>query len=117
MFSTQVRLIGVKEIDSVLRGLPLQINHRVMQAAHADAARPLIDRAKTLAPNGRTFGLERSIGVIKSSFERAGSLGEIQVGPRRGRYKGHAGHLIEYGTRTRRNRSGATRGVVKARPF
>lgn len=115
--NTTIQLTGVKEIDSVLKGLPDQINHRVLQAAHADAAKPLVDRAKTLAPNGRTFNLEKSIGVVKSSFSRAESLGEITIGPRRGSYKGNVAHLLEYGTRGRYTKSGAYRGKVTAKPF
>lgn len=117
--NTKLTLTGVKEIDGVLKGLPLQINHRVMQAAHADAAKPLVERAKTLVPNGasRTFRTEKSIGVLKSSFAAAGSLGEITVGPRRGEYKGNAAHLIEYGTKARYTKKGAARGKMTAKPF
>jgi hypothetical protein len=115
--NTKVTVTGVREIDQVLRGLPLQINHRVMQAAHADAATPMVERAKTLSPNGRTFHLEQSIGVVKSSYARSEFLGEISVGPRRGSYKGHHAHLIEYGTKPRTNKAGAFRGSVKPKPF
>lgn len=116
--NTKITLTGVKEIDDVLRGLPLQINHRVLQAANAEAAKPLVDRAKTLSPNGKTLNLEKSIGVLKSSFSSAQTLGEIQVGPRRGgANKGHTAHLVEYGTKPRYNKAGAFRGQMKAKPF
>ena len=103
---------GAKEVDDVLRGLPQQLNHRVMQAAHADASKPLIQTAKNLAPVGATGNLRNFIRVNKPTFKRAGVVGEIFIGPRRGKYKGHAAHLIEYG---KRNRGG--KGRTAPRPF
>lgn len=112
-----LRLTGEKEIDAVLRKLPAQVNHKVLQVAHASAAKVLVDAEKLNAPEGPTGHLIDSIGIIKTPFAKAGALGEINVGPRRGRYKGNAAHLVEYGTRPRRNKSGANRGVMKAKPF
>lgn len=114
----KVSVTGVKEIDAVLRGLPLQLNHKILGQAHADAAKPLIDRAKLLAPEGPTGNLVDSIGAEKESFSRATNVGETTVGPRRGRrYRGYAGHLVEYGTKSRKNRGGANRGRMPKRPF
>ena len=111
-----LRLTGQEEIDKVLRGLPKQVNHKILQAAHTSAAKVLVEAEKLSAPEGPTGNLVDSIGVIKTPIGRAGALGEINVGPRRGRYKGYAAHLVEYGTR-RRNFKGANRGVMPKRPF
>jgi hypothetical protein len=112
-----VKLVGVKEIDAVLRGLPAQLNHKVLQSAHQKAVKPTVDAAKLLAPEGPSGKLIDSIGVIKTNFSKATELGEIQAGPRRGRYKGNAGHLVEYGTKARYNKRGAYRGIMKKKPF
>lgn len=113
-----IRLTGYEDIDRVLRGLPLQVNHKVLQAAHADALKPNIEKAKLLAPEGPTGGLIDSIGVTKTGIARSNELGEVMGGPRRGRrYKGHAGHLVEYGTKARKTRKGANRGAMRAKPF
>jgi len=113
----KLRLTGHEDIDRVLRGLPLQVNHRVLQQAHASAAKELVDAEKLAAPEGPTGGLVDSIGVIKTPIGKAGALGEINVGPRRGRYKGYAAHLVEYGTSRRANRRGANRGIMPKKPF
>jgi len=114
----KLRLTGAKEIDAVLKGLPLQLNHKVLQQAHASAAKVTVDTAKLMAPEGPTGNLIDSIGVYKEPFSKAAELGLIQAGPRRGRYKGNAGHLVEYGTKPRSlKKNGANRGVMKAKPF
>ena len=59
-----------------------------------------------------------SIGVSKTNVKKANKLGEIRVGPRRkGGFKGFAGHLVEFGTRPRKTRKGAYRGVMRPKPF
>lgn len=114
-----VRVTGAKEIDQVLKGLPKQLSHQVLQNAHAAAAKPLIEAEKLGAPEGPTGNLVDSIGAVKTSFGRANALGEITVGPRRkGRFKGFAAHLVEYGTKARSLISnGANRGIMPAKPF
>lgn len=120
---------GVEEIDKVLKGLPLQLSDRVLQQAHAAAAKPLVDRAKMTAPEGPTGNLVDSIGVVKGSFNQVKSLqrdvGQVTVGPRRGKYKGNAAHLVEYGTKGRYTKGkgkrigykNAYRGVMPKKPF
>lgn len=113
-----IRLTGVKEIDQVLKGLPKQVNHKIIQSANVQAVKPLVEKAKLTAPEGPTGNLVDSIGAVKLPARRATSLGEVHVGPRRGgKNKGHHGHLIEYGTSIRRNKKGANRGRIKADPF
>lgn len=109
-------MTGDKDVDKVLKGLPLQVNHKVLQTAHASAARVLVNAEKLSAPEGPTGNLVDSIGVIKTPLAKSGALGEINIGPRRGRYKGYAAHLVEYGTR-RRSYKGADRGIMPKKPF
>lgn len=103
--------VGLKEIDEVFKGMPLQITHRVMQAANADAAKVLVNKAKSLAPVRRGV-LVNSIGTIKPTFRRSNEIGEVHTGPRRGRYKGNHAHLVEYGTARRRRG-----GIMPKKPF
>jgi HK97 gp10 family phage protein len=113
-----ISVTGVKEIDRVLSELPKQMQHTILSAAHTAAAKPLVERAKGLAPEGPTGNLVDSIGVSKVNVKRANKLGEVRVGPRRkGGFKGFAGHLVEYGTKPRRNRKGARRGFMRPKPF
>lgn len=97
-----ISVTGVKEIDAVLKGLPLQFQDRVLKAAHADAAKPLITAAQGLAPVGKTGNLKRSIGVERISLKKTNEVGLVRVGPRRrGGYKGFHAHLIEFGKTNR----------------
>lgn len=115
-----MRATGAKEIDNVLRGLPLQVTDKVLQNSFADAAKPLVQAAKSLAPKGKTLNLTNSIGVTKEPAKTLvnRAVGQIQVGPqRKGKYKGYAGHLMEFGTTIRETKSGANRGNVTPNPF
>lgn len=110
--SVKLSVTGLKEIDSVLKGLPNQLQDRVLKNAHADAAKVLIRDAQATAPMGKTGNLKKSIGVERISIKKTNELGLIRVGPRRkGGYKGFHGHLVEFG---KTNRDG-TRS--KANPF
>jgi hypothetical protein len=118
-----VYVSGHKEIDKVLLGLPLQPTHKLLQAAHTSAVKKTVDAAKLLAPEGPTGRLIDSIGTIKTSVAKAGSLGETLTGPRRGKYKGFAAHLVEKGTKKRsllgkgKYKAGTDRGIMPAKPF
>lgn len=116
--SVSIAITGIKELDEVFRMMPLALNHKVMGTAFEDAAKPLVEKEKLLAPEGPTGNLVDSIGAKRISISRAGYVGEVHVGPRRGgKYKGYAGHLVEYGTKQRKTRKGANRGVMPAEPF
>ena len=124
MGGVTISLTGAKEIDLVLKNLPDAVSHKVLSAAHAAAAKPLVQREQLLAPEGPTGNLVDSIGVIRTTLSKAGEIGEVKVGPRKGgRYKGYAGHLVEYGTNQRRTKGrgkykkAANRGVMRAKPF
>lgn len=112
----RLTLTGAKEVDNVLRGLPLQFTHKVIQTANFDAAKVLVEKAKLLAPEGATGGLVDSIGTVKPSIVRSNELGEVLTGPRRGRYKGHAAHLVERGT-VKRDKGYPNRGIMPKHPF
>lgn len=116
--NVRLSVTGVKEIDSVLKGMPLLLTHQVLGSAHLAAAKPLIEKEKLLAPEGPTGNLVDSIGAIKTPFKKANSVGEVSVGPRRSRrYKGHVGHLVEFGTKPRKTKKGAYRGIMPKKPF
>ena len=116
--NVKLSVTGVKEIDKVLKSWPNDVSHAVLGAAHLSAAAPLIEKEKLLAPEGPTGNLVDSIGGIKTPIKKANVIGEVIVGPRRGgRYKGNIGHIVEFGTKPRRTKKGANRGVMPAEPF
>lgn len=115
-----IKITGFKEVDAVLRNLPLAMNDKVLTAAHTRALVPLVNREHLLAPVGKTGNLADSIGVVKASTRGSlnTGLGAVSAGPRRNRpYKGFAGHLVEYGTKQRSTRKGANRGQMPTKPF
>ena len=96
--SVKISISGFKEIDSVLKGVPNQLQDRGLKTAHADAAKPLINAAKAIVPVGKTSNLKSSIGVERIALKKSNVVGLVQVGPRRkGGSKGFHGHLIEFG--------------------
>jgi len=110
--SVKISITGLKEIDDVLKGMPLILQDRVLKTAHADAAKPLTEAARALAPLGKTGNLKSSIGVERVSMKKVDAIGLVQVGPRRrGGHKGFHGHLIEFG---KTNRDGSK---TTATPF
>lgn len=99
--SVKISVTGVEQIDAVLKGLPMQLQDRVLKNAHADAAKPLIDVAQSIVPY-RTGNLRASIGVERVNLKRTNEVGLIRVGPLRGgKRKGYHGHLIEFGKTNR----------------
>lgn len=115
-----IKLTGDKELDKFLKGLPKELNNTLLTKTHINAAKHVVEKAKLLAPEGPTGNLVDSIGTQATGVKRQRSLGETHTGPRRGRGKGQrgfAGHLVEYGTKTRKTKRGANRGKMKANPF
>jgi len=109
--SVKLSVTGIKEIDAVIKGLPLQLQDRVLKTAHADAAKIGVQAAKAIVPV-KTGTLRDSIGVERVSMKRTTEIGLVQYGPRkRGGFKGFHGHLIEYG---KNNRDGTK---TKPQPF
>lgn len=115
--SVKMSVTGVREIDRVLKEMPRQLTHTTLSAAHAAAAKPLITKAQLIAPEGPTGNLIDSIGAVKTPMKTSVNVGEVAVGPRRRRpYKGHHGHLVEFGHRTRAKKPGK-KTFVAPRPF
>lgn len=121
-----ITITGVKELDQVFSKMPLELTDKILQQAHTAALRPLVTREKLLAPEGPTGNLIDSIGVVKASARSIGNrdLGAVAAGPRRHRpFKGHAGHLVEFGTKSRTTKgngkypSGLDRGQMPKHPF
>jgi hypothetical protein len=114
---------GYDEVYRTMQGLAHLLTHKELQDAHVAASKPLIEAEKLLAPEGPNGFLIDSIGAVRSSAGRAEDLGEVGIGPRRGRYKGFAAHLVEYGTKARKlkgtgkYKQGTKRGVMPAKPF
>jgi HK97 gp10 family phage protein len=113
-----ISITGDKNIDAILWNLPPALSHKALGSVHYNAAKPLVEKEKLLAPEGPTGNLVDSIGAYRMSFKNATAVGEVRVGPRRrGGYKGFAGHLVEFGTDGRYNKNGAYRGEMPATPF
>lgn len=107
---------GYDELLSAFKGLPGVYSDKLIQKVNLKAAQPLVFRAHRLAPVGETGNLADSIGAVRS--KATGVLGAVEVGPRRkGGFKGFAGHLVEFGTKDRRTKSGANRGHMTPNPF
>ncbi len=115
--NAQISVLGVKELDDLIRGMDGLFQHKFLQQVHATAALSLVYREHRLAPvrSGKTA---ESIATIKPPFTKASLVGEVQVGPRRGRYGGNVAHLSEKGTQPRTTKStGAYRGIMPKKPF
>ncbi len=122
--SVTISVTGNKEIDKVLKELPLAISHKAMGSVNFAAAKIVVDKEKLLAPEGPTGNLVDSIGATRTSLKKVNEIGEVKVGPRRKRpFKGFAGHLVEYGTTKRETKgkksvaAGANRGRMTKHPF
>lgn len=114
----QLKVVGAREIDRILKELPKALSDSAIASANMAAAKPLVEREKLLAPEGPTGNLVDSIGAERAPKKSARVAGLVKVGPRRrGRYKGFAGHLVEFGTKRRETDSGANRGVMPKKPF
>ena len=118
-----IRMTGLKEIDRVIKQLPHQLTHPILQQIHAEALKPFVTAAYFAAPldSGRTA---KSIGTIKPARKRVDVVGTVISGPRRSRrYKGHYAHWIEFGTKEReldgkgKYRKGTKRGAMPRQPF
>ena len=59
-----ISITGLDAIDKALRALPETVQHRVLSAAHYAAARPVVEREKSLVAVDRGV-LRDSIGAVK----------------------------------------------------
>jgi HK97 gp10 family phage protein len=117
--SVKISVSGVKEIDRVLKGLPRQLQDRVLAAAHRDAAKPLVNAMKAGAPKG-SGTIAKNIGTSKVPKRSAAVLGETDVGPKK---RGYVARFVERGTKARvlkgkgKYPRGTGRGKINAKPF
>lgn len=108
-------ITGYKEINQALSALPKAMSDKIWSDINYDRAKIVVNRMKLNAPEGPTGNLVDSIGAVRMRRDR---LGTVWVGPRRkGGKKGFAGHLVEFGTKQRRNKNGSNRGVMPKKPF
>lgn len=116
--SVTVSVTGVEELDRVLKQMSGSLTHSVVASAHTAAAKPLVEKARLLAPEGPNGYLVDSIGTVRVPQKKADAVGEIEAGPRRrAPYKGYHGHLVERGTKKRQTSKGANRGIMPKHPF
>ena len=65
-----INVLGVKELNDFLKTLPKTVTHRILQATHAKAAKPLINAEKLLAPKSEG-DFRETIGEKRTSNNRA----------------------------------------------
>jgi len=107
--------VGIEELSQVLDALSgdKKLSNKVVRGILNKAAKPIIQRAKELAPK-EDGDLQKSIGTIPGRGQGKGE--QVYVGPRRGgRFKGYAGHLVEYGTAPHIIRAKAAGGQLHLR--
>jgi HK97 gp10 family phage protein len=90
--------VGIEELSQVLDGLAgdKKLSGKVVRGILNKAAKPIIVDAQSRVSK-KDGDLQKAIGAIAGRGRGKGE--QIYVGPRRGgRFKGYAGHLVEYGT-------------------
>lgn len=106
---------GISELSEVLDALAgdKKLSGKVVRGILNKAAKPIIDKAKELAPK-EDGDLQKAIGTVPGRGQGKGE--QVYVGPRRGgRFKGYAGHLVEYGTAPHIIRAKAAGGQLHLR--
>jgi HK97 gp10 family phage protein len=106
---------GIEELSQVLDALASdkKLSNKVVRGILGKAAKPIIQKAQALAPK-EDGDLRKSIGSIPGRGQGKGE--QVYVGPRRGgRFKGYAGHLVEYGTAPHIIRAKAAGGLLHLR--
>lgn len=108
--SGEIRVDGLEHLDRKLKKLVERATGSQVEKALLKAAQPLEDEMKrTTAFSDVTGNLRGSIGTKKR--KRAPDP-EVTVGA-----KAPHAHLVEFGTRLRRHKSGKSTGVMRKRPF
>lgn len=122
---------GLKELEQTLMALPQAVGQNTARAAMRQAAKPMAERARDLAPE-RSGQLKKSIRIgtklngrqvklLKELSPEQRSAVELYLGPSYAKGdKGRHGHLVEFGTRPRKN-GGKFKGTMHPgtapRPF
>lgn len=90
-----------------------KLSNKVVRGILNKAAKPIIAEAKSRVSKD-DGDLEKSIGSIPGRGRGKGE--QVYVGPRRGgRFKGYAGHLVEYGTAPHIIKAKAASGLLHLR--
>ena len=106
---------GIEELGEVLAGLAgdKKLSNKVVRGILSKAAKPIVQKAQELAPK-EDGDLQKAIGTIPGRGQGKGE--QVYIGPRRGgRFKGYAGHLVEYGTAPHVIRAKAAGGQLHLR--
>jgi HK97 gp10 family phage protein len=119
------RVTGYEEIDRVLRGIEPKLTKKILRPAMRAGLKPMLKRAKALAPVGpsrdlKTRGIHHPGGLlrkmikVKSSRSRNGVRIAVVVGE--GDFKGESfyGAIQEYGGG---GKGKGPRGPIKAKHF
>lgn len=107
--------VGIEELSQVLDALAgnQKLSNKVVRGILNKAAKPIIDEAKSRVAK-EDGDLKKSIGTIPGRGRGKGE--QVYIGPRRGgRFKGYAGHLVEYGTAPHIIRAKAAGGQLHLR--
>lgn len=128
MADVDINMIGLKELEQILKQMPDQFNYKFLTGAHKTALKPFIEEAKRRAPVGdkrvvskkyasrshEAGNLRDSIGV--GLAPRSRKLAGVWAGPRadyfRGSKKNNAfyAHMVEFGHFTRKSPKGLAYG-------
>ena len=106
-----IKTVQIDILERFFKDLAWEDKRKVSISAFKKAAKPLMARAKLLAPK-KTGNLRDSIGMMMVPGQIA-----ILVGARKGGYGGNHGHLIENGTMERVRKSGGSTGAGRANNF
>lgn len=116
-----LKTTGIAELDAAFKRLgSIVVRNKIIRPALTKGARVLKANLKTLIPK-RSGKLKRAIDYIVTTVggesrgrARRATGGEVmaKVGARKGKGGGHF-HLVDQGTKVRRNKKGANRGRVK----
>jgi len=110
MVEVQIYTRGLNKLDEKFARLTIETIRRT--------ANWVVDRAKALAPVGKTGNLRESIRVIKTGETRAGNI-SFRIAAGDENTKNSSGYdytaFVEFGTRFRRGRFFMTRALEEAR--
>jgi HK97 gp10 family phage protein len=108
-----LQFVGIEELSEVLDALSSdkKLSNKVVRGILNKAAKPIIVDAQARVSK-QDGDLQKAIGTIPGRGRGKGE--QVYVGPRRGgRFKGYAGHLVEYGTAPHIIRAKAAGGQLR----
>lgn len=111
-----VDLTGERELQRAFKTLEKKAKRSIGRKGIVAGSTPMMKRVRALAPVGETGNLKKSIG---RKLKRFGGVDVAIIGPRikLGEASGQHAYIVEYGTKERFTKKGASRGVMPARPF